>query len=368
MYRTLPSFYTAVPVASALLALALPVRAAELLTNAVPTVEATRGTNSPPPRLDLDDESDHTGWFLRIGARATSGLKVSLRDIQPAPSIVAGQYDNGYVHPDISGSSSTTWNWGYQSASQVQGGNVVMNRLEGTPRVGTVDFPSKSLYGAEGVVGIEMARFDFRKREAKFGFELGYSYSSIRSQLESTASGSVSYITDAYSLNGASAPAPGYAGTYAGPGPIIGLNPVSAVPRTGTATDSVSSQIRGEFHNIRIGPWVDLPWSSRFSTAFSAGYVTIYGKGVLDLTESLNISNSDIPPVSPPSGRYTRTQFIPGVYAQLRLEWRLTKLVGLYVGGEIQYNTGLTVHAPTREARFDLGSTYGGVAGVSLNF
>ena len=329
---------------------------------------ADTSTNTPPVRVDLDDEADHTGWFVRLGVRATSGLKVSLQDRQAAPSIVPGQYDNGYVHPDISGSTSTTWNWGDSSASQVKNGSVILTRLDGTPRAGTFDYPSKTLYGGEMVVGVEMARFDFRKREAKFGFEAGYSYSQIKTQSQSITTGTVTYISDAYSLGGLTPPTAPYSGSYATPGQLISLNPVSAAPLTSAASATLSSQVRGEFHNIRIGPWIDLPWSSRFSTAFSAGYATIYGHGVLDLAESVSIANPAIPPISLPSGRYTRNQFIPGAYLQIRLEYRLTHLIGVYVGGEFQYNTGMTVTAPTRAARFDLGSTYGGVAGVSLNF
>ncbi len=329
---------------------------------------ADTSTNTAPVRVDLDDEADHTGWFVRLGVRATSGLKVSLQDRQAVPSIVPGQYDNGYVHPDVSGSTSSTWNWGYTSASQVQNGSVNLTRLDGTPRAGTFDYPSKTLYGGEAVVGIEMARFDFRKREAKFGFEAGYSYSQIKTQSQSISTGTVTYVSDAYSLGGLTAPAAPYSGSYSTPGQLIALSPVSAAPVTSAASASLSSQVRGEFHNIRVGPWIDLPWSSRFSTAFSAGYVTIYGRGVLDLTESVSIASGAIPPITLPSGRYTRTQFIPGAYVQIRLEYRLTHLIGLYVGGEFQYNTGMTVNAPTRAARFDLGSTYGGVAGVSFNF
>ncbi len=348
--------------AGALFAASTIVHGADVSTNSVPS------TNTPPVRIDLDDEVDHTGWFVRLGARASSGLKVSLQDRKASPSIVPGQYDNGFVHPDISGSSATTWNWGYSSASQVQGGNIVMTRLDGAPRTGTSDYPSKSLEGGQGVVGIEMARFDFRKREAKFGFELGYSYADMKVQSQATTSGTVTYISDAYSLGGISAPPAPYSGSYGGPGQLISLNPVSAAPVTASATASVSSQLRAEFHDIRIGPWIDLPWTSRFSIAFSAGYSTIYGRGVLNLAESVSIANGAIPNPTFPTGRFSRTQFLPGVYLQLRLEYRFTPLIGVYVGGEVQHNTGLTVDAGDRAARFDLGSTYGGVAGVSLNF
>lgn len=328
-------------------------------------------TNTPPPKIDLDDVVDHSGWFMRLGGRVTQGLKATLQDRQAAPSIVPGQYDNGYVKPDISGSSSATWNWGYSSASsQIQGNTLNLSRYDNVPRAGTLDYSGdKTLYGGEIVGGLEFARFEFRKREAKFGFELGYSYSQLKTRLASVTSGTLTYNTASYTILSNKKPYPeSYAGTYEGPGALIGLNPVNSGMQSSPATATLTSQLTGDFHNIRFGPWLELPWSSRFSTAFSAGYVTIYGKGVLDLTENVTTSETGIPPVAGSTGQYTRTQFIPGAYAQIRLQWRLTELVGVYVGGEFQYNTGLTVNAPTRAARFDFGSTYGGVAGVSLNF
>jgi len=37
------------------------------------------------------------------------------------PSVGGSGYSDGYVLPDITGSGTQTWNWGYNNASQVQG-------------------------------------------------------------------------------------------------------------------------------------------------------------------------------------------------------------------------------------------------------
>ena len=68
------------------------------------------------------------------------------------------------------------------------------------------------------------------------------------------------------------------------------------------------------------------------------------------------------------SGRFIATHWSPGAYAQIRADYRLTRHVGVYVGGDIQHSTGATVGAPGREARIDFGDTYGAVAGVSYTF
>ena len=68
------------------------------------------------------------------------------------------------------------------------------------------------------------------------------------------------------------------------------------------------------------------------------------------------------------SGRFIATHWSPGAYAQFRANHRLTRHVGVYVGGDIQHSTGATVGAADREARIDFGDTYGAVAGMSHTF
>ncbi len=50
------------------------------------------------------------------------------------------------------------------------------------------------------------------------------------------------------------------------------------------------------------------------------------------------------------SGCFIATHSSPGAYAQIRANHRLTRHVGVYVGGDIQHSTVATVGAPDREA------------------
>jgi hypothetical protein len=318
---------------------------------------------------DLDDEVDHAGWFLRAGARVTSGMKASMRDLKAAPSIVPGSFDNGYVQPDVSGNSKSTWNWGYNSASQVQGDTLVLSRLSGTPRVGNIDsLGDVTQYGGELALGFEFFRFNLAKREAKFGWEFGYAFSQFNLSQHSSASGSVAYDVSRYALNGVNAPLPPYAGSFNGPGPVIALQGTSDATVVSTASSTLDSHLESDLHIFRFGPWIEVPISGRMSATLGFGYATIYANPHLNLSERLSISNPVIPGSSSNSGRYSRSAFVPGAFSQLRINYRLTKLVGLYLGGEFQYNTGVTVAAPTRSVRLDFGSTYGAVGGVNLSF
>ena len=330
---------------------------------------------------DLDDSTDQSGWFIRLGGRISTGVKAQIRDTQVAPTPTAGVYNDGFVLPDAGGSSTLTQNWGYQNAGQVQGNNLVFHRLDSVPRVGDrTGLQDNPQYGGELVGGFEFVRFDLGKREARFGFELGYSYSQFSVTDHATAKGSSPFTVDGYPLDalvpGSPINPPGapYAGSFIGSAnsnnPLIGLNTSSHTVTSVAGTSTLNSRLESDFHTFRVGPWIEVPLSARVNLALSVGYATIYSAAHLTLDESVTYADPAAQAFAPVpiSGRYLRSHWSPGAYAQLRATYRLTKHVGVYIGGDFQYNTGVTVTAPGREARFDFGKTYGAVVGVTYGF
>ena len=318
---------------------------------------------------DPFEDPDQAGWFVRLGGRVSMGVKAQIRDTQAVPASVAGGYDNGYVKPDAGGSASTTWNWGYNSASQIQGGDLVLQRIDGNPRVGSASGSKDDpRWGGELVTGFEFARFNIGRREAHFGFEVGYSYTGLSSSTRAVATATVVETVDHFALNGVLPPLAPYAGTAAGPGPLISLTPSSHTAISSAATASLDSRLETEFHTFRIGPWITVPLSGRLSLGVSAGYATIYATSSWDLTESLSYAEPALPAATSASLHANGAHWSPGAYAQLRLEYRLTKHLGLYAGADVQASTGSSVHLPGRDVRYDFGSVYGGVAGVTLSF
>ena len=338
-------------------------------------------TAAPVFAADNLDDDDQSGWFVRVGGRISSGVKAELRDTRAVGAPTAGVYDDGFVKPDSGGSALLTHNWGYQNASQVQGNELVFHRLDSAPRVGDrSNLENNPLYGGELVTGFEFVRFDIGRREARFGFELGYSYSQLSIKDHATASGTSAFTTDGYRLDAASPgnpiipPTPPYAGSADGnPGgnnPLIGLtvNSHSLTQEAGTST--LDTKLDSDFHTLRLGPWIEIPLSGRVNLALSVGYCTIYSSSELTLSDTLSYANPAAQAQAPADvmGKYLRTHWSPGGYAQLRATYRLTKHLGVYVGGDFQYNTGVTIDAPGRQAKIDFGSTYGAVAGVSIGF
>ena len=318
---------------------------------------------------DLLEDPDQSGWFVRLGGRVSAGVRAQIRDTQAAPVTGIGSYDNGYVKPDVGGSAATTWNWGYNTASQLQGGDVVFQRIDGTPRVGSSgSLRDDPRFGGEVVSGFEFMRFNLWHREVKFGFEAGYSMSGFSSAQHATAAGTAVETVDRYSLGGVVPPIAPYLGTLQGPGPLLALNPSAHSTITSAATTTLDSRLETDFHTLRIGPWFEMPLGGRLGLAFSAGYATVYSASSWDVAESLAYADAAFPAASLVKSHSNGAHWSPGVYGQLRLQYQLTRHVGLYAGADWQYSTSVSVIAPGREARFNLGSNYGGILGVNLMF
>ncbi|HTH48450.1 MAG TPA: hypothetical protein VMB21_13135 [Candidatus Limnocylindria bacterium] len=307
---------------------------------------------------DLDDD-DQSGWFVRLGGRISSGVKAEVRNTRPLSVTSPGLsvYDDGFVGKDNGGSPTLTQNWGYQSASQVNGDTLTFRDASGMrvgDRTGLKDDPQ---FGGELVAGFEFVRFDIGRREARFGFEVGYSFSEFSVTDHATASGNSLYYD--YALNGVIPPVAPYSGSPDQPGPLLTYD--SPVIRTVPGTSSLDTKLESDFHTLRVGPWIEVPLSGRVNLALSVGYCTVYTSSQLTLTETDSLSGSSM-------NRYLSSHWSPGGYAQLRAIYRLTKHIGVYVGGDFQYNTGVTINAPGRQAKIDFGTTYGAVAGVNFGF
>lgn len=316
----------------------------------------------------VDDQPESSGWFVRLGGAINGGVKVAFHNsIQPT-TLPPGYYDNGYVLADVSGLPYTQ-NWGYTTASQVQGDNLVFNRLDGLQRVGQLSGSDNGpQFGGRLTLGFDFVEFDFRKRDAKFGFEVGYGYSRFSATATGTTAGMATYTTDTFALNGVVPPTAPYNGSFNGPGPLIPLSPTSHQTASAATTDNFSGQVVANMHSIRFGPWVTLPLTKRISLGASFGYAALFTNPKFTVNETITSSNPNVAVPPPVSGVYGTSHFSPGVYFETRFEYRILGRLNAYVGADIQYNTGLSIFAPGREARFDFSSQYSGVAGLQWTY
>jgi hypothetical protein len=319
---------------------------------------------------NLDDEREPLGVSARIGGLGLFNLKAAVLDTQVPLNPATGYFDDGYV---VAGSSGTgaglTWNWGYESAAQVAGNQLALHRLDNSPRPGNFDLDgSNPLFGGELVLGFEGFRFDWGKREARFGVEIGYGYLPYSSSGSSRVTRTATYTTTLHDVAGIIVPDAPYAGSFEGPGAVIPLAPIGSSVETGTGTGAVDSSFDVDFHALRLGLWIEYPVTTKLSVTASFGYAALFADGELTLTESLTFASPTMPSVATATTINSKTDWLQGVYLEVRGNWKLTESIAVFVGGLIRYQTDFTIPAAGRQGELEFGFGLGATAGIQFEF
>jgi len=319
---------------------------------------------------DADDDLDNRGVFFRVGGTLRAGVKAQIRDSTPPATFGPGDYSDGYVKTDKGGSANSTWNWGFNNQSQLSQDRLTLSKTENAPRVGNLsDLSDSPLFGGELMGGLEMTRTRLWKRDVRFGFELGYGYSTFSVKDTATATSAATYTTAVYDTTGILPPStPSYSGTFDGPGPIINLTPIqsSSVNAVGNAT--LSASLNADLHTLKIGPWMEVPLTKHFVAGVSFGLASIYATADLEFTEATAYAGGAIPSMPISATRVSRSDWRPGAYLQLRLAYEFNRHFGVFVGTDFQYNRDMVFGGGGREATLQFEATYGATLGASFRF
>ena len=281
------------------------------------------------------------------------------------------EYDDGYVRRDAGTSfDGTTWNWGYDSASQVQGDELVYHATGfQSIRGDTTGAPNAGPASKDTLDGIAPhlqfdARSPFRIGPFRIGFSAGFDFMKADQSLAfsnfSAGQTLENYrldYEDRYDLDGVIPPLAPYAGSLAGPGPLIGnlpvirtITPVLLSTDTGTFANQVSSSIEIQAFSFTLGPTFSLR-QGPLEFAVSGGViVNLYDWSArqgetLDATSAAGTSR-----VATWNESDSGTKVRPGLYAQTELSYAINEQVGiggflrLDAAGEFRAQAGPTVY------------------------
>lgn len=299
-------------------------------------------------------------YVVRFSGNVLMNVKGSVETVRPTWGM--GEYDNGYVLPDIS-NSGLTWNWGYEDESQVVGDQLNYEGYDNLPSLGTQE-DSPISPGGEVVFGMYLAEFKMAKRTARFGFEFGYGFNAFSMSTAASGSGDVTYRTGVYDLNGVTPPPAPYSGTSEGPGPLIGLAPVSTTSATSAAQSASSGDLDAGLHSFKAGFWLEYPVSKSFRTSVSLGYASLYADSQYTYTETL--TSAGIPNINATETVGGR-EYLPGFYGQLRLDYQFSKRVAAFVGAQYQWNSKLEYSGSNRNVTLDFGAMFSASVGVQIS-
>jgi hypothetical protein len=314
------------------------------------------------------DQPEPMGFYFRAGVASRFNVKASITGARPV--LPAGVYDNGFVLPDIGGTASgKTWNWGYHSSGQLAVGQLVLSRLDNVASFGQQNLDvSNPVLGSEIIGGAYLGEFEIGKRTARIGLELGYSFSSFSSKMNfSSSSQAAGFTVGGYDLDGVVAPDAPYEGTPQGPGPVINLNPSSLTTSTSPGITDFQGTLESSLHELRLGPALELDLSDRWIVAFGAGYSSLFVNSTLRYSETSTFTDPNFP-TGTTTADINRAKWSPGLYAEIRANYRFTKNLSAYLGADAEYHKNVTFGDSAHQVKIDLGSTYGAKAGISFGF
>ncbi|HEX4121445.1 MAG TPA: hypothetical protein VH619_12560 [Verrucomicrobiae bacterium] len=313
---------------------------------------------------DQDDGWNHFGLNFRAGFNISAKFSEASTGaaLPPGPGAGAGlnhQYSDGFVNVDSSHNlGGQTWNWGYQHPSQI------VTEGEGTP--------SDVLFHATGGVGgsdnktddpnlgfdLNYVRDLVHATWGQFGVKIAFGYTHIQVTDNDPISGGAETVTDEYPLNGVVPPTAPYTGSFSGPGPVLGSQPISRTTSmaAGGGIITGSHDVDAALYDLRLGPSVNIPLFKRFSVQAGGGLAL----GLVDSDFTYNESGG--------AGGNTHTDFMPGAYAEVGFAYKVCHSAKIYTGAQYEYLGDFTQSANGRTARLDLGGTIFYELGFEWNF
>jgi len=338
---------------------------------------AEGASSAAPINLEpaLPEFKNRIGISYRMGLNITVDFKkfggLALSDPGAATGgAVNRNYDNGYNRVDSSGNANNqTWYWGYSSPQSVQGGNLVLQSYSTPANASSNNRGDDPHHGFE----INYQRELYRKPHWRFGAEAAFGYSLISVDDSRTLHNRVYRTNDTFALNGVIPPNSPYNGTFEGPGPVISSAPSSRSTDVLTAAATITGNRSLDAHvfMVRLGPYLEVPLSERFSFFINGGLTLGAGYTKFSFHENVEISDPAYGVTLTSghrSGSGSETDFIIGGYGGAGISYAMTKQVSLFTSAIYQAAGHVTNSEHGKESVLDLGKSILVSVGVSYAF
>jgi hypothetical protein len=294
-------------------------------------------------------------------------------------SAVNRNYDNGYNRVDNTGNDhepgfpNTTWNWGFQGGSSVQGNSIVLQSAS-SPSTGI------SKDNDDGVNhGFEVAylRELYREEKWRAGLEGAFGFTTLNIRDTRVIHNEVNLITDTFNVPGGVEAIPGYpfgpndsySGSFNGPGPLIGssLDGGQRVRSTVTqgATITGRRELEASIYLFRVGPYVEVPLTEKLSLFLDGGLNMAIGDTRFSYTETVAYTDGVR---ATRSAKGSQTDFLVGGYAGAGFDYAFNEHWGALVGAQFQTAGRSINNQGGKEAVLDMGQTIVVTVGVSYKW
>ncbi len=356
-----------------------------LASGGAPTapLETAAAKNPKQPEEAVVLPAETGGWTLGAGPQWRQIGEASFRgggragpSHLPAPPKggggIRGGYSDGYVRPDATGSGQT-WNWGYNSASQINGNNLTLSGSSSEIVTRTLargyntdwsdDLSNAGFYLL--LESPELVKWEHFSLSAALGYsfaqdEVGRRAVAFRAERFTTLR--TRNVTDVYDISAiAPAPAAPYQGTFNGPGPVISLTPASSSGGGGTRerllgsevfTSYLEQSLELQLHTLSLGPRTSMEFGS---LRLLAGLGLAVNIVPWEAESRETLKNSRGRTLKTWTASESGTDVLAGLYAELGAEWRFTKRWSLNTGVRYDWSQPLEGEVSGTEFDVDLG-------------
>ena len=321
--------------------------------------------------------------FKQLGGFAALNPATNPRHPLRTPNGDLFNYDNGYIYSDTTAAAHPgyTWYYGYVTgtAQRPAGAptdfdlyrssspaNVTSRNNEGDPQ-----------HGFE----LTYSRQFGKASRGFWGLESGFGFTDLSISDSRTLHGLVSRATDTYRTGGgAILKPPPFSGTAEGPAegdpngwPLVGLNPVSSStdPFAGAATITGRRELTAQLASLRVGPYLDLPFSRHCGFSLSGGFVLMQVWSDFKFNESVALDPSLTLTTLPPElhrGSGSHQALVAGGYLGGTFSYAFNDHLRLFAGGQFQYTGDYTHTEAGKKAVLSLGQALFVPVGVTFSF
>jgi hypothetical protein len=315
-----------------------------------------------------DAPVDHPNWFSfgpQFGLNLNTRFKYlgNVNPASPGPATGGGvnrTYDDGSVQVDSSGNAGgQTWNWGYQNAAQVQDGTLAMHSSSAAAN-GTLNQNDDPHAGFDLAFGRNLGTVP----GGRWGLQAAFDFTAISIHDNQPLAGTGTLISDAFSLGGVIPPQAPYAGSFNGPGPLLGDNPTrTTTPETVLITGRRT--LDAQVYALRAGPYYEFFFSQRWSGRLGGGLALAVADTSYSYTETISFGGGQ---TVNHAGSSEGVEFQAGGYLEGKLLYAMTPRMSLFAGAQYEYLGTFSRSAGNEQAQLDLSSTVYVLFGMQFNF
>jgi len=320
-----------------------------LLTFSVLNAAASPAIAGELPAAPISMASAPSRWRVGAGYAPLIGLKTDFTGLgkfnspftpQPLGGGANYDYDDGFVHLDSSNNAGgQTWNWGHASDTQVNsvnGGSIDFSITNSVANART-DEDSSANGGVELYAYYDMGAVaipGLSARGATWGFRGGLHYAHINVDSNNSISSDLSTLTDQFNLDGVIPPLAPYAGSFDGPGPLLGDSPSRTISTGGKALVAGSRHLDVDLTTFNIGTYLEVPVAPKFDLMFEAGVSAAVASGSYDFETATSVTGLG---TQTSSGSDSDTTVLSGFYLGLGGIYHLNDAWSIQAAGRYQY-------------------------------